>query len=186
MWPALRRIWAPFERTRYGRFAQDTVLAARAVITGFRGERISLRAAALTYISVFALVPLFTVALALVEALKQAELRNALESFIRQVLAPGVVEKSSVYVNQILNAASARTAGGVSFVLLMISAGTLLRNLDSSLNEIWNVHKKRRWPIRILTYVVVLLLGPPFVAVSLSGTSVISRVLAAAQVPFLT
>jgi membrane protein len=186
MWPALRRIWAPLERTRWGRFAQDTVLAARAVIAGFRGEKISLRAAALTYISVFAMVPLFTVALALVEALRQAELRDALEGFIRQVLAPGIREKSSAYLNRLLNAASARTAGGVSFVLLMISAGTLLRNLDSSLNEIWNVRKKRRWPVRIIMYILVLLLGPPFVAVSLTGTAVLSRLLAAAHVPFLT
>jgi membrane protein len=186
MWPALRRIWAPLERTRSGRFAQDTVLAARAIIRGFRGEKITLRAAALTYISIFALVPLFTVALALVEALEQAELREALEGFIRQVLAPGIREKSSAYLNQLLNAASARTAGGVSFVLLMISAGTLLRNLDSSLNEIWNVGKKRRWPVRVLTYVLVLLLGPPFVAISLAGTSLLSRLLAAAHVPFLT
>ena len=39
--------WGPFRKTRGGRFAEDTFLAAKAVVRGFRGEKISLRASAL-------------------------------------------------------------------------------------------------------------------------------------------
>ena len=45
-----------------GRFITDTVLALRSLRNGFQGDNIRLRSAALTYISVFSLVPLLTVA----------------------------------------------------------------------------------------------------------------------------
>ena len=50
-------------RTRLGRYALDVVHAAMAVARGFRGERIGLRASALTYVTLFSLVPTVTVAL---------------------------------------------------------------------------------------------------------------------------
>jgi membrane protein len=179
------RFWQPLERSRAGRFVEDTVQAARAVLRGFRGERISLRAAALTYLSIFSLVPLFTVALALVEILRKELFRDLLRQFIYQVLAPGIREESARYLDRYIHSASVRTAGGVGFVLLLFSAGSLLRNLDSSLNEIWNVRKKRSWPVRIAAYFVLLIVGPPFVALSLAGTSLLSGWLARTGVPFL-
>src|SRR5690349_18495755 len=49
------RLWAPAQQTQVGRFATDTFLAARTVAQGFRGENLRLRAAALTYISMFSM-----------------------------------------------------------------------------------------------------------------------------------
>src|SRR5687768_8784600 len=90
-----QKTWAPVSRTPVGRFATDTFLAARAVSRDFQGENISLRAAALTYISVFSLVPLLTVGLVLLRALHQEGFQRRMRSAIQLALAPGIREESA-------------------------------------------------------------------------------------------
>ena len=51
-------VWKRVENTRGGRFARDIVRALLGLLHGVRGEQVSVRAAALTYISLFSLVPL--------------------------------------------------------------------------------------------------------------------------------
>jgi membrane protein len=70
----------------------------------------------------------------------------------------------------------------VGFLILLISAGVLLKNLDASLNEIWNVRRKRPWHVRATAYALVLTAGPLFTAISLAGTAGIRKVLAGTQI----
>lgn len=177
--PALRDRLAPFveriQRTRGGRFAVDTARGAVAVAHGFRGERIALRASALTYISIFQLVPMLAVALALVEAIGAHEFNRQLRTFVFDVLAPGIREDSAAYLDRFLHKASTAMAGTVGFVVLALSAGSLLRHLDTSINEIWNVRRKRPFVIRVAIYALVLLVGPVLLALSLSGVGLLQR-----------
>ncbi|MDQ3263344.1 MAG: YihY family inner membrane protein [Myxococcota bacterium] len=166
------------------RFAQDTLSAIRAVIHGFRGERISLRAAALTYISIFSLVPMLTVALVLLQTLNYADFRGKLEWFIQEILAPGVREESSEFFRSFLARASAVGAGGVGFLVLAFSAGMLLKNLESSLNDIWNVRRTRPWHVRVVIYGLILLIAPVLVAVSLAGSGAIRQSLELYEIPY--
>lgn len=167
------------------RFAADTLGGIRAVIHGFRGERISLRAAALTYISIFSLVPLFTVALVLLESLHQESFHLRMEQFIQEILAPGIRDETAVLLRSFIERASSLAAGGVGFLVLAFSGGMLLKNLDASLNEIWNIRKKRPWHVRVVIYAFILLLGPVLVAVSLAGTAGIRELLIAMQAPYV-
>jgi membrane protein len=86
----LSRISTALQPTPAGRFLLDIVRAALTVIRGFRGERISLRASALTYLSIFSLVPMVTVALALVRSLGGHKLADSVYNFAYGVLAPGI------------------------------------------------------------------------------------------------
>ncbi|MHB8872747.1 MAG: YhjD/YihY/BrkB family envelope integrity protein [Myxococcaceae bacterium] len=176
--------WTPFARTRGGRFALDTFEAARAVVHGFRGEYINLRAGNLTFISIFSLVPLLTVALALLQLLHQKSFQGRLTHFIQDLLAPGIQAESAAFLQKFINSASSKAAGGVSFLLLMLSAGTLLRHLDASLNEIWAVRKARPLLVSFALYALVLLFGPVLLGVSLSGTAGIRNLLLYLQLPF--
>jgi membrane protein len=171
------------ERTRAGRFALDVGLAAWTVARGFRGEKISLRASALTYISIFALVPLLTVALGLVELLGRHDLHAQVREFLFDLLAPGIAEESAAMLDRFLGSATSAAAGGVGLVVLMFSAGTLIKNLDTSINEIWNVRKKRSIPVRAAIYLGVMVLGPALLALSLAGMGVV-RAWATPMVPF--
>lgn len=166
------------------RFFADTVSAVRAVVHGFRGERISLRAAALTYISIFSLVPLLTVALVLLQSLDYADFQRRLEGFIQELLAPGVREESAEFFRSFMARATSVGAGGVGFLVLAFSAGMLLKNLDASLNDIWNVRRKRPWHVRVVMYALILMVGPVLVALSLAGTAVIRHALELYDIPY--
>ena len=155
----------------------DLFRAALSVIRGFRGERISLRASALTYLSIFSLVPMLTVALALVEALGDEQFKQTLHGFVLDVLAPGIRKESAELLERVIEDANPGAAGWLGVVALLVSAGSLLKHLDSSLNEIWNVRRGRPLPIRLATYTAILILGPVLLTVSLSGMGLLRAIL---------
>ncbi len=180
-----RRTWAPLSRTRTGRFAADTVLAVRTLAQGFQGENIRLRAAALTYISVFSLIPLLTVVLALLGAYHQEAFQERLRVLIFAVLAPGVREESAAFLERFLQPGHTTAIGSAGFLGLLLSASSLLQNIDVSLNEIWGVKNQRPWLIRTLTYAGLLLLGPLMLAISFAGTGVVRSFLEDTHTPFV-
>ncbi len=163
--------------TGTGRFVLDVFRAALSVVRGFRGERISLRASALTYLSIFSLVPMLTVALALVEALGEEEFKQTLYAFVLEVLAPGIREDSARLLERIIEGAEPGAAGWLGVVALLGSAGSLLKHLDSSLNEIWNVRRGRPLPLRLAIYAVILIFGPVLLTLSLSGMGLLRAIL---------
>ncbi|WNG19945.1 YhjD/YihY/BrkB family envelope integrity protein [Cystobacter fuscus] len=178
-----RRTWAPLERTRAGRFAADTALAVRSLARGFQGENIRLRAAALTYISVFSLVPLLTVVLALLGAYHQQAFQHRLREFISAVLAPGVREESATFLEGFLEPGNTTAIGSAGFLGLLFSSGSLLHNIDVSLNEIWGVKNHRPWYVRGLIYAGLLLLGPLMLALSFAGTRGVRSLLEGTHTP---
>ncbi len=172
--PVLRRartLWATLAQSRAGRFAGDTLAALRELARGFQGENIRLRAAALTYISVFSLVPLLTVVLGILGAYHQSAFQYRLRGFISAVLAPGVREESAALLERFLEPGNATAIGSAGFLGLLLSAGSLLHNIDVALNEIWGVKNHRSWWVRGLVYAGLLLFGPLMLALSFAGTS---------------
>lgn len=168
-----RRVWAPLADTSTGRFLTDTVLAGIAMVKGFRGEDISLRAAALTYISTFSLVPLLTVGLVLLRPLHQEIFQRRLRFAITEMLAPGVREESAAFLDRFLHPASSIAIGSFGFLALLLSAGSLLRHIDAAVNAIWGIQRQRPLLVRGLIYTGLLLLGPVFLAASFSGTGLV-------------
>ncbi|MCP3145078.1 YhjD/YihY/BrkB family envelope integrity protein [Pyxidicoccus xibeiensis] len=164
------RLWEPVRDTPVGLFAMDTLLAARTVAQGFRGENLRLRAAALTYVSMFSMVPLLTVALVLLTAFHQEAFKEKLRDVVGELLDPGVRGKSSAFLDRFLRPSNSVAIGSVGFLAVMLSAGSLLRQLDGAVNELWGIRRQRPWGIRLLIYAGLLLLGPFFLAASFTGT----------------
>lgn len=142
-----------------------------AIVQHFLGEEIALRAAALTYVSIFSIVPLATLALHLLASFHQEALINRLHTFIEDVLAPGIRRDSAALLNRLLRAATDRSVSWVSIISLLIAGGSLLKNLDSSLNELWNVREQRPLWIRLGFYAVAMTLGPLLLAASLASST---------------
>ncbi len=92
--------------------------------------------------------------------------------------------KTDAYVQQFFTAASSRTAGGLSFVVLLGSAGLLLRHLDASLNEVWAVSKRRPVLISIGLYTGMLLFGPTILGLTLVSTAGVRRLVLGLHMPF--
>ena len=162
----------------------DATRRIRAVFTGYRGEQLGLRAAALTYISIFSLVPLAVVGLVLLREIRQEAFERRMEHLVLGVLAPGLAESAIATLREILTDASAKVAGGVGFAALVISAVPLIRMLDHALNEVWSVRENRPWPVRILVWLAALLAIPILIGAAVSANSALRRFLQAWGMPF--
>jgi membrane protein len=162
----------------------DAARRIRAVFSGYRGEQLSLRAAALTYVSIFSLVPLAVVGLILLRELGEETFERRMEHLILRLLAPGLAESALATLRGILTDASARVAGGLGFAALVLSAIPLIQMLDHALNEVWNVRENRPWAVRILVWLAALIAVPLLLGTAISANSVLRRFLQDSGMPF--
>ncbi len=156
----------------------------RWVFSGYRGEQLSLRAAALTYVSIFSLVPLAVVGLFLLHQLGEETFERRMEVLVLRLLAPGLAESALATLRGILTDASSKVAGGLGFAALVIAAIPLVRMLDHALNEVWNVRENRPWPVRILVWLAALVAVPLLLGTAVSANSMLRRLLQESGMPF--
>lgn len=137
----------------------------------FREDRLGLSASSLTFTTTIALVPFFTVALAVFTAFPMfGKLQANLQSWLVQSLVPeGIARQVLGYLTQFAGKAS--RLGGLGFAALVVSAIALVLTIDRTLNNIWRVRRPRPFGQRILIYWAVITLGPVLLAASLGLTS---------------
>ena len=162
-------------KTRTGRFLLDCIGAALLVARGFLGEKISLRASALTYITMLSTVPFLTVAFAIVRGLGEDSLRRSVHDFIYANLAPGARETTTEYLDAFIERANAGAVGGLGGFFLLVSAISLLNNIEVSLNEIWGASKPRFIGQRIVIYWCILTFGPIALGISLATNAYVQQ-----------
>jgi membrane protein len=156
----------------------------RAVFSGYRGEHLGLRAAALTYVSIFSLVPMAVVGLVLLRQLAEESFERRLEHLVLRLLSPGLAESTLTTIRGILTDASARVAGGVGFVALVIAAIPLIKMFDAALNEVWSVRENRPYAVRVLVWLAALITIPLLLGTAVSANSLLRRFLTESGIPF--
>ena len=141
--------------------------AARLLARRFVQERLGQSAGALTFTTLIALVPLVTVALAVVTAFPIFDqFQTVLQRWLVESLIPESISRQVLgYLTQFTNKAS--RLGSFGFAALMASAVALVLTIDRSLNTIWRVRQQRPWAQRLLLYWATLTLGPLMVAAGL-------------------
>ncbi|MEO7940907.1 MAG: YihY family inner membrane protein [Burkholderiaceae bacterium] len=146
----------------------NTVLTLR---ERFREDRLGLTASSLTFTTTIALVPLFTVALAIFTAFPMfGKLQVVLQRWLVDNLVPDAIARQVLgYLTQFARQAS--QLGGVGLVLLLGTALALMLTIDRTLNGIWRVRRKRRLTQRVLVYWAAISLGPLVLGASLAMTS---------------
>ena len=130
-------------------------------------------AAALTYTTLFALVPLITVmysVLSMIPSLQQG--RGAIEEILLGNLVPSSAETLMGYLYQFSEQARQLTTIGI--VLLMVTAFMMLRSIEDSFNKIWLLKKGRKGVSSFLLYWAVLSLGPLLLSAGLGVSSYIA------------
>ncbi|MDB5900863.1 MAG: putative rane protein [Ramlibacter sp.] len=137
----------------------------------FREDRLGLSASSLTFTTTIALVPFFTVALALFTAFPIfGKLQQNLQGWLVQSLVPDSIARQVLgYLTQFAGKAS--RLGIVGLAALAGSALALVLTIDRTLNGIWRVRRPRPLPQRVLIYWAAMTLGPLLLAASLSTTS---------------
>ncbi len=137
----------------------------------FRDDRLGLTASSLTFTTTIALVPFFTVALAVFTAFPMfGKFQQVLHQWLLTSLIPDNIARQVLgYLTQFAGQASKLGAAGA--VILFTSALALILTIDRTLNNIWRVRKPRHLGQRVLVYWAAMTLGPLLLGFSLSLTS---------------
>ncbi|MES2262266.1 MAG: YihY family inner membrane protein [Pseudomonadota bacterium] len=128
-------------------------------------------AGSLTFTTVFALVPLLTIALAIFTTFPMfVTLRHTLEAYFVQSVMPKQIA-TPILNNLTMFAAKATRLSAVGAVALVVTSVTMMGMIERAFNRIWRVKAERRWTRRILVYWAILTLGPLLMGVSLTLSS---------------
>ncbi|WOJ93549.1 YihY family inner membrane protein [Congregibacter variabilis] len=144
-------------------------LKRRALYLGARytSDRCRDTAAALTYMSLFALVPLVTVLYTMASAIPAFQ---GLESSIQDLLFENLIPETSAgieeYVSDFSRQAKNLTGFGIAF--LIATAVLMLRNIEQAFNLIWRTRGNRGTVSSFLLYWAILSLAPVTIGLGLA------------------
>ena len=147
---------------------RETLLTLRA---RFRDDHMGLTASSLTFTTSIALVPFFTVALAVFTAFPMfSKMQGALQGWLVDSLIPDNIARQVLgYLTQFSSQANKLGVAGLG--ILLVTAIALILTIDRTLNGIWRVKKTRPFTQRVLIYWSAITLGPVVLGASLALTS---------------
>ncbi len=140
---------------------------AALVIHDFLQDRCMLRASALTYSSLLAIVPMLALTFAL---LKAFGVQNSLEPLILEKLNVGSQEVVTSILTYVDNTQVGKL-GVFGLLFLLLAVISLLSNIEDSFNHVWGVKGMRPLIRRFSDYLSVLMVGPVLLISAMSMTS---------------
>ncbi|WP_395683221.1 virulence factor BrkB family protein [Dokdonella sp.] len=136
----------------------------------FVEDRCLQTAGALSFTTVFALVPLTAAVLGVLAAFPGfAGWREQLAHWVFQNFVPAAGDTVQGYLTQFADNASQATAVGV--LVLLFSAVSLMMSIEDAFNRIWRVQVARRAGARFIVYWTALTLGPLLLVAALAISS---------------
>tara|TARA_R110001592_G_scaffold199938_5_gene448619 strand:- start:28992 stop:30269 length:1278 start_codon:yes stop_codon:yes gene_type:complete len=131
----------------------------RYLLRRFSEDNCVKNAAALTYTTLFAVVPVMTVSYAMLAAIPAFDqVGSQVEDFIFSNFVPSTGDTLRQYLSEFSD--QARQLTGVGVALLLITALLMLLNIERAFNAIWRIRQPRRGISSFLLYWAVLSLGP--------------------------
>lgn len=137
----------------------------------FGEVRLGMSASSLTFTTVLALVPLFTLGLAIFTAFPIfAKVQDQLQRWLVESLVPESIARQVLgSLTQFSRKAS--QLGAVGLVAVVATSLALLVTIDRTMGQIWRVSRQRPWAQRVLLYWAALTLGPLLLGGSLAISS---------------
>lgn len=134
-----------------------------------------LNASALTYTTLFAVVPLMTVSYAVLAAVPSFQgVGEELQSWVFSNFVPTTGAVVQDYLSNFANQARQLTAVGVA--VLAVTAIMMMKNIEAAFNRVWRVSEPRKGLSSFLLYWAVLSLGPVLIGLGLGVTSYIASI----------
>lgn len=137
------------------------------VVRGFVQDQCLLRAAALTYTTMLALVPMLAFMFAF---LKGLGVQNLLESVLVNKLPVDSEETVRLIIN-FVNNIKVGTLGAIGLGSLLLTTLLQLGTVEHSLNEIWGVQEGRTLLRKLTDYISVLVIAPVALLVAVTTTA---------------
>jgi len=139
----------------------------RLVLKRFGRDQCMRIAAALSYTSLLALVPLGAIAFAILKAFPVFDnIEGQIKTLLFENFLPESVEGAQAYFDQFIGQTEGLTAIGI--VALAVTAIMLLSTIEGALNSIFHVKATRPFVPRLMMFWAVITLGPLLLGGSLS------------------
>jgi membrane protein len=134
-------------------------------IKGFNEDKCLTKATALTFYTLFSIVPILALAFAIakgfgLEKTLQSQILNSYGEY------QGILSKAFVYADSLLQTAKGGIIAGFGVVLLLWSIMNLFISIEDSFNQIWEIKKGRNWVRKITDYLAIMIISPIFLVVS--------------------
>ena len=127
-------------------------------------------AAALTYQTLFAVVPLLTITYTVLEAFEAfSGVGDLLQDFVFDNVVPESVSVVQEYIQQF--SSQAMSLSGPSLIVVGLTAFLMMHTIEKSFNDIWRIREPRQGFQRILMYWAILTLGPVLMFLGLASTT---------------
>ena len=136
---------------------------------GIRENRMQLRASALTYYTLLAIVPVIAMGFAIA---KGFGFETSLEQRLIEEF-PGhetVMTQVVAYAHNLLERTQGGMMAGIGIIILFWASINVLSHLERSLNDIWDVKKSRAIWRKFSDYLTIMVLSPVLVILSSSVT----------------
>ena len=164
-------IWnAPLsEISKGGTFLLRQLMTIVLAVRGFSKDRVMLRASALTFYTLLAIVPIAAIAFAIAKGF-------GLDQTLREVIVNEFQSQQEVLNWLLTNATSAlqETRGGyiagVGTIVLFWSVMSLLADIELSFNHIWQIRDSRSLSRKFTDYLTIMIISPMLIILSSSIT----------------
>lgn len=156
------------------RFNRDrTKSFSRFIWQRFVDDKCFETAGALSYTTLVSLVPLTVAVFAMFSVFPVFQpARDTLINFVFNNFVPSAGE--AVQSAMLGFAANASKLTGISILVMLFSALSMMISIEDRLNRIWRVHQPRSWGSRLLLYWAALTLGPILIVGSIAVTSYVT------------
>lgn len=130
-------------------------------------------AAALTYTTLFAIVPVMTVTFAIFRAMPQMQdTGNGIQDWLFSYILPSADAQIQGYLQGFSEQATHLT--GIGVIFLVVTSVLMLRTIEGTMNRIWKVKVPRKGLTSLLMYWAVLTLGPICLGIGIGVSSYVA------------
>ncbi|HEX5961470.1 MAG TPA: YihY family inner membrane protein [Rhodanobacteraceae bacterium] len=155
---------------RLGMYRERLRAFVRFLWRRFRDDKCFETAGALSYTTLFAIVPMLAAIVAVMSVVPAfSELRDRATRFIFRSFVPAAGEAVQGYLLQFAGNASRLTLTGV--LVLLVSALLMMASIEDRFNRIWRVPERRKGSARFLMYWAALTLGPVLFVAGVAASS---------------
>ncbi len=138
-------------------------------IRGFNEDKVQLRASALTYYSLFSIIPIAGLAFGIAKGF-------GLETFLEHQMRMTFSGREEIYdwimsfTQSLLQTTSGGMVAGIGLIILLYTIMMVLGNIEESFNDIWQVKKSRSLSRKFSDYFAIMFVAPVFFILSSAAT----------------
>ncbi len=140
----------------------QTVRVILLTVSGMKNQMIMMRASALSYYTLLAVIPIFAIAFSMMKGL-------GVHSRLEHVLINYLTAEQEAVTNRIIEYVSRtdfKAMGAFGTAILIYAVVMMLSYVEITFNELWGVRRNRVLLRKVSHYISVLILGPLLIVIS--------------------